>query len=163
CTAAKVALAQVEERLAAVRAKHRQIEADLEQRQLEQKQGEQQLHAARTRLGDSQRTMLHASSALARWYLEKEAAEPRLVELGREREQRRKERQDLAARTQAARNTWQAQQEQAHARELEVNDLRHRRDTLVERLREDYQLDLAEVYRQQSSTEYSVPSTQYAG
>jgi chromosome segregation protein len=153
CTAAKVALAQVEERLAAVRAKHRQIEVDLEQRQLEQKQGEQQLLAARTRLGESQRTMLQASSALARWYLEKEAAERRLVELGCERDQRRQERQDLADRTQAARNTWQAQQEQAHARELEVNDLRHRRDTLVERLREDYQLDLAEVYRQQSSTE----------
>jgi chromosome segregation protein len=47
---------------------------------------------------------------------------------------------------QTLRATWQARQEQAHARELEVNDLRHRRDSLVERLREDYQLDLEAMH-----------------
>src|SRR5262249_9721398 len=61
----------------------------------------------------------------------------------------------LAERTHSARTAWQAQQEQAHARELEVNDLRHRRDTLIERLREDYQLDLAELYQQSLSREPS--------
>jgi chromosome segregation protein len=147
CTSAKVALAQVEERLAALRAKHRQIEGDLEQRRQEQVQGEQHLRAARNRLEESQRTMLQASSALAHWYLEKEAAEHRLVDLGHERDLQRQERQLLADRAQAARSAWQAQQEQAHARELEVNDLRHRRDTLVDRLREDYQLDLDELYQ----------------
>src|SRR5207244_1992614 len=43
---------------------------------------------------------------------------------------------------------WQAEQEQAHARELEVNDLRHRRDSLCARLQEDYQLDLAALHAQ---------------
>jgi chromosome segregation protein len=47
---------------------------------------------------------------------------------------------------QAVRSAWRTQQEQAHARELEVNDLRHRRDTLAERLHEDYQLELAAEY-----------------
>jgi chromosome segregation protein len=149
CTAAKVSLAQVEERLTGLRGKHRQMESDLEQRRQERQQGEQHLTSARARLGESQRTMLEASSALAQWYLEKEAAEQQLTERVQERERERHQRRLLAERAQAARAAWQTQQEQAHARELQVNDLRHRRDTLVERLREDYQVDLAELYRLQ--------------
>jgi chromosome segregation protein len=148
CTAAKVTLAQIDARLSGLQARHRQIEGDLEQRRREQLQGEEQLTAARTRLAESQRLMLRASSALAQCYLDKEAAERRLLDLGHEREQQRQERQALVDRTQVAQTAWRAQQEQAHQHELTVSDLQHRRDTLVERLREDYQLDLALVYLQ---------------
>ncbi|TMQ32643.1 MAG: hypothetical protein E6K70_17440, partial [Planctomycetota bacterium] len=147
CTAAKVGLAQVAERLAALRAKHRQIETDLQQRRQERVQGERQLQDSRARMAESQRSMLQASAAQATWYQNKEARERRLVELNQDRELKRQERHVLGEQAQAARTTWQAQQEQAHARELEVNDLRHRRATLVERMREDYQLDLAELFR----------------
>jgi chromosome segregation protein len=150
-TTAKVALAQVEERLTALRAKHRQLEADLLQRQHERAQGEQQLAAALARLQESQLNMLQASALLARGYLDKEAAEGRIAELTGERDRRRQERQVLAERMQAVRSAWRTQQEQAHTRELEVNDLRHRRTTLVDRLREDYQLDLAEEYQKKGS------------
>jgi chromosome segregation protein len=161
-TAARVSAAQVEERLTALLAKHRQLEADLTTRKQEWSQGEQQLTAARNRLNESQRTMLHASSTLAQWYLEKEAAERRLTELLRERDLQRQQRQTLADRSQTARQAWRAQQEQAHSRELEVNDLRHRRDTLVDRLREDYQLDLAELYQQAvNSGQWAVASGQW--
>jgi chromosome segregation protein len=148
CTAAKVALAQVEERLTALRARHQQIETDLEQRRQERQQAEERLAGMTARLAESQRTMLQASSALAHGYLDKEGAERRVAELVRERDAARQERQALAERAQAARQEWRVQQEQAHAHELEATDLKHRRDTLVERLREDYQLDLAELYRQ---------------
>jgi chromosome segregation protein len=151
CTAAKVALAQAEERLAALKAKHRQLDADLQQRQLERTQGEQSLAETQKRLTESQRTMLHASATQARCYLDKEGAERLLTTLAHDRDQTRQQKQESSGRGHAARETWQTQQEQAHARELEVNDVRHRRDTLVERLREDYQLDLAEVY--QNSTQ----------
>jgi chromosome segregation protein len=147
CTAARVALAQIEERRAALEARHHQLESDLEQRREERQQGEQLLAAARARLQESQRLMLQASAALARCYLDKEAAERRLAELSAAREQERRQRQELVEQTQSARGAWRGLQEQAHARELEVNDLRHRRDTLVERLREDYQIDLAELYQ----------------
>jgi chromosome segregation protein len=154
-TRAKVALGQVEERLAAVRAKHQQLATDLEQRLQEHRQGEQHLLAARSRLVDSQRLMLRCSGTLAQSYLDKEAAERQLAELMRQREQQRRERQALADRAQAARAAWQEQQEQAHARELAVSDLRHRRDSLVERLREDYQLDLAALYEDSFNREPS--------
>jgi chromosome segregation protein len=139
-TTAKVALAQVEERLTALRAKHRQLETDLQQRRHEQAQGEQQLAAALARLRESQLTMLQASALLARCYLDKETAEGRLGQLTGERDRRRQERQVLTERMQTVRSAWRAQQEQAHTHELEVNDLRHRRTALVDRLREDYQL-----------------------
>ncbi|MBV9122653.1 MAG: hypothetical protein JO112_04790, partial [Planctomycetes bacterium] len=158
-TSAKVALAKVEERLAALRARHRQIEGDLEQRRQERRQGQQHLAGARTRLEESQRTLLQASSALAQWYLEKEAAERQVAELGRERDLFRQERHLLAERAQTARHDWRSRQEQAHGRELAVNDLRHRRDTLVARLREDYQVDLQELYRKRKE-EVPAPGTE---
>jgi chromosome segregation protein len=153
CTTAKVALGQVEERLTAVRAKHQQIEADLEQRCQERRQGEEQLTEARNRLQESQRIMLQCTGTLAHCYLDKEAAERQLTDLARDRDRQRQERQALAQQAQAVRDAWRTRQEQAHARELEVSDLRHRRDSLVERLREDYQLDLAELYQQSCNRE----------
>jgi chromosome segregation protein len=147
-TTAKVALAKIEERLTALRAKHRQTQTDLEQRRQEQAQGDQRLTAARSRLEESARTMLQASSMLAEWYLRKESAEHRAAELVGQREAQRQERHTLTERAQAARSEWRTHQEQAHARELVVNDMRHHREGIAERLREDYQIELAELYQQ---------------
>jgi chromosome segregation protein len=147
-TTAKVALAQVEERLSALAAKHRQLQADLEQRRQERTQGEERQQAARTRLEESQRTMLQASGGLAEAYLRKETAEGNIAEQSSERDRRRQERHVLGERAQAIRAEWRTQQEQAHARELEVNNLRHGRDTLADRLREDYQIELAQLHRE---------------
>ena len=90
--------------------------------------------------------MLNASAILARCYLDKESAERRVDFLARERDQQRQERQMIVERVHAARGEWQARQEEVHAHELTASELRHKRDTLIERLREDYQLDLAELY-----------------
>lgn len=145
-TLAKVALATVEERLSALRAKHQQLESDLTQRRQELADGERRLSESRQRLQESQGTMLHASAALARFYLDKESAERRVDFLTRERDQQKQERQSIVERVQAARGEWQSRQEEVHTHELAASDLRHKRDGLVERLREDYQLDLAELY-----------------
>jgi chromosome segregation protein len=158
--AARVSLAQTEERLAAFRARHQQIEADLHQRGQERQQSEGRLQTMCGRLEESQRTLLQASSALADWYLRKEAAERHLAEWNREREALAQERQQRADEAQANRATWRTQQEEAHARELEVNDLRHRLDTLCARLKEDYQLDLAEFYRQRREAAVTPPERQ---
>jgi chromosome segregation protein len=146
-TSAKVALAQIEERLTGLRGKHRQLQNDWEQRRQECRLAEERRAASCSRLEESQRTMLHASTALARWYVQKESAERQIVELTAAREVQRQQRHELSERTLAIRNEWQACQEQAHARELETNDLKYRRDTLADRLREDYQIELAELYQ----------------
>jgi chromosome segregation protein len=141
--AAKVALAQVEERLSALRARHQQIENDRTQRDQELRQTARHLDATRERLVESEATLLQTSSTLALAYLQKEASERLLAERGRERNELRAERQRRLDQSQSIRNAWRVRQEQAHAHELEVNDLRHRIETLCGRLREDYQLELA--------------------
>ena len=146
--AAKVALAHVEENLKGMRFRHRQSEADLRQREEERGQEERALTAARTRLAESEAALLHAYALLSVWYPRKEQAERHLAEWGGERDRLKLDRQRLAEAAHANRETWRTEQEQAHARELEVNDLRHRRDTLCLRLQEDYQLDLTALYEQ---------------
>jgi chromosome segregation protein len=144
----RVGLAQVEERLRALRTRHEQAEADLRRRAQELRQAEEQLSAAAGRLEESQRTLLRASTARAIWYVRKEAAERLLAGWEAQRGQLRQQRQHLAEEAQAVRNTWRTQQEEAHARELEVSDLRHRRESICTRLLEDYQIDLAALYQE---------------
>jgi chromosome segregation protein len=144
----KVAFARVEERLTGLRSRHRQLQADLLQRVAECEEAMLNRDGARARLTETERGLLTASSALATWHSCKEAAERRVAALAGERAAQRRERQLRLDETQVSRAAWQAQREESHARELEVNDLRHRLDTLCGRLAEDYQLDLAALYRE---------------
>jgi chromosome segregation protein len=146
--AASVALAHVEEKLKGLRARHQQTDAELRRREGERTQEERSLGAARARLAECEAALLHAYALLSAWYPRKEHAERHLAEWSAERDRLKQERHRLAEEAHANRETWRTEQEQAHARELEVNDLHHRRDTLCVRLREDYQLDLAAVYEQ---------------
>jgi chromosome segregation protein len=159
-TTAKEALARVEERLSALRARQRQTENDLEQRTLERKQAEERLAGARSRLRDSQQTMLRASAALAVWYLQKESAERGVAERAAERDATRQERQQLAERLQSSQSVWRQLQEDAHGCELQVSDVQHRRTTLADRLREDYQLELSDLYaaRGEAGNDAATPS-----
>ncbi len=159
-TTARVALAQVEERLTALRARHEQLETDLHQRRQEREQTDRQQAATLARQQENQRTLLEASSALAVCYLRKEAAERQLADQGRERARLNQERQQRNEQAQASRNTWRTEQEQAHARELTVNDLRHRRDSLCTRLHEEYQLDLAALYSLREKSEIRNPKSE---
>jgi chromosome segregation protein len=146
-TAARIALAQTAERLEALLATHRQTQTDWQQRIGEQTQTEGRLADLHARLQKGRLAQLRASAELAVEYLNKESAEHVLAEVSRARDQRRAERQQLAERGQVVQTAWRAQQEQAHVRQLAVHDLCHRRDQLVARLREDYQLELAELYQ----------------
>ena len=89
--------------------------------------------------------MLRASAVLAQAYLDKEAGQRRVAELVQQREQKRQERARLTQQAQVVRTEWRKHQEAVHQRDLETTSLRHQRDTLVQRLKEDYQLDLDEL------------------
>ncbi len=154
---AKVSLAQVEERLTGLRARHRQLEGDRAQRDHERRQTADHLAATRERLAESEHTLLQTSSTLALAYSQKETAERQLSERGRERNQLRQDRQQRLEQSQTIRAAWRARQEEVHARELEVNDVRHRSETLCGRLREDYQLELAAVTAEEAAALPPVP------
>ncbi len=141
-----------------MRAKYRQLETDLRQREQEREQSARHLAATRTRQEENQRMLLQASAALASWHLRKEAAERLLREWEGKRSSLREERQRLNDQTQAVRASWRSRQEAAHERELAVNELGHRLDVLCVRLREDYELDLAALYQQQEDKTALAPS-----
>jgi chromosome segregation protein len=162
CTEAQVALAKAEERLRALEAKHEQLERDHEQRAQELIQSRQALADGRGRLADSEQTMLRASAALARAYLDKEEAQRHVADITSQREQKRQERARLTQQAQAARTEWRTHQDAVHQRDLEASNLRHQRETLVQRLQEDYQLDLAELYAKRFTTE-ATESTEKKG
>lgn len=153
CTQAQVALAKTEERLAGLRSQHQQRARELHQCRHEHQQSQQGVASCQVRLTESQRTMLRASARLAQAYLDKEAAQRQVRELAAQREQKRQDRSRVAEQAKAVRNEWQAQQQQFHARELEANNLGHQRTTLVSRIQEDYQIDLAELYRTTCASE----------
>lgn len=149
CLEARVALAQVEERLGALKTRAEQLAADVAERDGERREAVERLDDLDHRLRDSMARMLVASSSLAQACVDRETADRRLDELSARRDEARRERQVVAEQVQGQRQNWQAKQQQAHAHELEANDLQHRLDTLCQRLRDDYQIELAEEYRKQ--------------
>jgi chromosome segregation protein len=147
CTTASVALAKEEERLNALNHQHQQLEKSVSQQRDELTRAEEQRDVLRSRLEEGERVLVQASSALALAYQEKERAEGLGAETRLERQRTWQRRAQLLDLAQAVRGEWKQQQERVHAHELQVNDLRHRLDTLADRLREDYQLELAELYQ----------------
>jgi chromosome segregation protein len=144
-TQAQVAFAQVEERLRGLQTQFSQASRDYQQRHQELEQNRLAVESMKTRLLESQRTMLNASSALAHAYLSKEQLQRQVADLIEQRERKRLERTRLTQQAQTARGEWRTHQENVHQRDLEATNLRHQRDTLVQRLRDDYQIEIADL------------------
>ncbi|MSQ93252.1 MAG: chromosome segregation protein SMC [Gemmataceae bacterium] len=145
CTQAQVTFAQVEERLRGLQTQYSQASRDYQQRNQELLQNQESVGNLKARLLESQRTMLHASSLLAHDYLAKEHAQRQVAAMLEQRERKRSERARLTQQAQTARTEWRTHQESVHQRELEAANLHHQRDTLVQRLRDDYQIELADL------------------
>ncbi len=146
--AARVELAQVDERTSALTERCRELESTLEQREQEQSLARQNLARCRGRLQENELALLACGATLALAHHDKESAERVLRQEGANRSALRTRRQTLSEQAQASRSSWREQQDQAHSREIIVSQVSGRLQTLLDRLREDYDLDLAEVYRQ---------------
>ncbi len=145
-TQAQIALAQFEERLRSLQTQYQQAARDFQQRNHELQQNQQNVGHLKARLLESQMTMLRASSVLAQAYLDKEHSQRQITDMIDQRERKRQERARLSQQAQTARAEWRTHQESVHQRDLEATNFRHQRDTLVLRLREDYQIELAELH-----------------
>jgi chromosome segregation protein len=144
-TAAQVALAQTEERLQSLRSRLEQLETDAAERRRERDQGQGRVVDVKRKLLQSQLAMLQARARLAEAHLEAESSLSRVNELTAGREALRVARHALGEEVQRVRQEWRQHSEQAHARQLTVNDLEHRRQSLAERIREDYQVELEQM------------------
>jgi chromosome segregation protein len=146
-TAARVALAETTQRLTSLRDQHRALEADLARGRTEADRIGRHERTLLGRLAECELAALRASAGLADTFRAKEALEHRLADATGRREADRARCAELAEALRSARAEAQHLVGQLHARELAGRDLAAARDRVADRLREDYQLDLAAEYQ----------------
>jgi chromosome segregation protein len=156
-TAAQIAFAQIDERLGALTERFEQLQADLARGRGELSRIERHEEVLHGRLTECRLAMLAASAGLAEAYRAKEHYERQSAELSEQRDRDREHRRHLLERLHGVRSVSQDQVEKLHARELALRDLRNEQRGLVERLREDYGVDLETLYRE----EFRVPSSEF--
>lgn len=159
--AARVELAQWEERSAAARQRLNDLEAERLRRGRELDQAEQHLAAVLQRRREGELARLRAGQALAERCTALEEAERQAANLLLQREELRQARRQAEATWQNFGGQKQHHVQQAHTHEMKIHEWRLRLETLCQRLREDYAVDLAEIYhtRQNVSQEHSTRTT----
>jgi chromosome segregation protein len=144
-SAARVELARAEQQLEHLREQLRQFEMHREERERAVAECRDQLAECAAKQLESQRAILRSASEVAVLYLDKEA-------IGREvrgrvdaREGRRAAKNEFSARTQKLRARVRIVDDKRHELDLSAGEIRHERSVLADRLREDYELELAEL------------------
>jgi chromosome segregation protein len=157
-TSAQVNMAQLDERLAGLRMRYDQLDADLRRGRDEGHRVGRHENVLSARNVECQLMQLRTSAELAGLYLDKEVLEQEIEALDLRRDRDRERRRVLVEQLQSVRAASQEQLSQFHQRELSVRDLENSRNTLVERLREDYQVDLAAEFANVASSQEDLVS-----
>lgn len=144
-TAAQVALTRVKQQLAALRSRCGELEVEIKQRKIDAVNLATAERTLQARQLEGQLAMLRATASAAEAYADKETREAAVAAGSGQREVLRQERDRVHDELRAIRDAWKQRQDQAHAHELTVRDLLNRRDGIVGRIREDYQVELATV------------------
>ncbi|RIK81733.1 MAG: chromosome segregation protein SMC [Planctomycetota bacterium] len=144
-SAARVELAKAEQQLEHHREQLRQFEMHREERRRATDECREQLAQCAERQLESQRAILRAESDVAALYLDKEAVAAEVRRRVDLREGRRAAKNEFASRVQKLRARVRVIDDTSHERQLAAGEVRHERSVLADRLREDYDLDLAEL------------------
>ena len=148
-TAARVELARSEQRVEGLQIRLSQFEDDQRERERAVHQLRQQLRQCEHRRAQAELEVLQAESQIAAGYLRKEELVRDIASQGCVRDAAGLRRTGLAEEVQRVHKTLRQLQDQQHQVDLAAGQVRHERQTLVDRLREDYQIDLAELTAQQ--------------
>ncbi|HVX59377.1 MAG TPA: AAA family ATPase, partial [Pirellulales bacterium] len=152
-TAAKVELAKSEERLTNLRTRRNQFEQDQQERRRSIVECRQHLAQSRRRAQLAEANILNAESQLAELYLHKETLAEETVAAVERREVQRAARAELMTAIQTVRSAERKLEERQHAQDLAANEVRHERSTLADRLRDDYQIEIAQLEHASSDEE----------
>ncbi|HND55562.1 MAG TPA: chromosome segregation protein SMC, partial [Pirellulaceae bacterium] len=142
-SAEQIELAKNDQRCHGLRAQLEQIDRDEQQRRRSLEAARHQWEQSLERHRQSERQILRASAELATLYLHKERETRDSRELLRRRDELVAERASLNDEMQALRRSSRKIEDERHERQLAVNAVGHERQTLLERMREDYNIDLA--------------------
>lgn len=144
-TEVKVELAKSEEQLRNMQARLRQLEESQQERDRVLAENRQQLEKSVQQAQQAAWAILQAESEIAELYLRKERLAAETVERINRRNELGAQKAEAAAKAQQARSRIHKLEEKCHARELAAGEIHHERTSLADRLREDYQIELAEL------------------
>ena len=145
-TQGRIALAQLREKHSALVSQLAAAERDLAATRDGIEQSRADLAQCQARIRESERTMLRLQSELADLFLEKETAEARVRLLAGERADRRAAVSEISEKGRGVESQIDEFQQQIHARELQRREVETKRDDLVQRIRDDFTMDLAELH-----------------
>lgn len=152
-TRAQVALATSEQRLESLQAQMVQFETDHRERARSIADAETQLQQAVQRHDQTELQVLRLTSELAQLYLRKQELADQIARENEIRQQHASQRSGWAAQQETLRRRLRKLEDQQHKQELVAGELQHERNTLANRMREDYGIDLAALPQQQESPE----------
>ncbi|NLE36721.1 MAG: chromosome segregation protein SMC [Pirellulaceae bacterium] len=144
-TEVKVELAKSEEQLHNLKIRLRQFEESQQERQRVLTENRQQMANCLQQARQSAWTILQAESEIAELYLHKEQLAAKTVEFVNRRNELAARKAEAAKNVQYIRSRIRKLEETIHARELAAGEIRHERNTLADRLREDYQIELSQL------------------
>jgi chromosome segregation protein len=123
----------------------RQFEESRQERCRAIDEGTERLAQANERSKASQWAILQAESEVADLYLRKETVATKTVDWINLREECTERRNTVSSEIQKVNNRVRKLEDKMHALDLSAAEIRHERDALVERMREDYDIDLTAV------------------
>ncbi|MEN6404882.1 MAG: chromosome segregation protein SMC [Thermoguttaceae bacterium] len=144
-TEIKVDLAKCEERLRNLQATLRQFEEARQERHKAIDDARQRLVECQQRGEASRRAILQAETEIAELFLRKETFAAKIVELVNQREGLQSLRNEAVAGSQKIQTRLRKLDEKTHTVELAASEVRLERNTLADRMREDYGIELAEL------------------
>jgi chromosome segregation protein len=149
-TSAKVDAAKSEERLDALRVRHRQLQRDRQERRRALDELNQQINAAQKRLQETELSILNTESTIAELFLHREDLTRGIAVHFQHREALNAERRAIASKIEAARKSVHRIEEKRHRAEMAAEQARGEREHLAQRLRDDYGIDLAATVQKES-------------
>ena len=144
-TASKVELAKSEQRLETLRAQVMRFQEDRQERNRAVEDARSHLAQCLNRRSQAQRSILSATSELAEFYLHQESLFAETASAAQARAEWQQERAEVGRQQRDVRSQLHQLEESQHKEELLAGELRHERNALSNRLRDDYGIELSEL------------------
>ncbi len=144
-TAAQVALTRVKEQFTRLQSRLAELETEIKQRKIDGINLKSTERSSIDKRLQCQLAVLRATQRASEAYGDLQSREAAISEANERRKVSRMQRDQIQDELRAIRDAWKQRQDQAHAHELTVRDLINRRTTIVDRIREDYGIELSDL------------------
>lgn len=144
-TSRNMELSRSEERLLGLQESLDRIREDLHQRQLQQQEAERRLLVATDRQRELTLARLNASGEMAELHVAEEQLAVEVIRRSQARNQLRARRNDATRAESKIRELCRAQESRNHELQLQIRGIDHQLQTMAERIRDEFQLDVQDA------------------